>query len=231
MALDDRSLKNLQGVHPDLVRVFSLAAERSKVPIIVTEGLRTVERQRQLKAAGKSWTLNSRHLNGHAIDVVDGDDFKYDIPDMDYIAGVMKAAAADLGVDIEWGGDWKSRDTPHFELSWKTYPETGLGFVSRMKERAVDIAKSKPSVVTVSTGVGVGIVETVDKIPPPPDLTSFTAWRVFSTTAIELGAWVWANPGTVALIGAWIGGTLFWPQVKVGAERLIGVIAAKRRTA
>ncbi|WP_210186190.1 M15 family metallopeptidase [Hyphomicrobium sp. CS1GBMeth3] len=228
MALNERSLKNLQGVHPDLVRVVKLAAERE--PFIVTEGVRTIERQKQLKAAGKSWTLNSRHLNGHAIDVVDPDG-KYDIPDMDHIAVVMKGAAAELGVPITWGGDWKSRDTPHFELDWKAYPETGMSFVSRIKETAVDVATSKPGVVTTGVGVGAGIAENADKIPAPPDLTSFTAWKVFSQTAIDLGSWVWGNPTIVVMIGGWIAGTLYWPKIKATIGGAVDAIAEKRRAA
>lgn len=228
MALSERSRKNLVGVHPDLVRVVERAAER--VPFIVTEGVRTLERQRQLKAAKRSWTLNSRHLNGHAVDVVDADG-KYDIPDMDHIAVVMKGAAAELGVPIDWGGDWKSRDTPHFELNWKAYPETGLNFVSRMKEAVADGAKSKPVVGTAGGAVGVAVIENADKIPAPPDLTSFTAWKIFSQTAIEIGAWGWANPGIVALIGVWIGGTMFWPQIKGAADSALDFIAEKRRAA
>jgi peptidoglycan L-alanyl-D-glutamate endopeptidase CwlK len=35
----------------------------------------------------------------------------------------VKAAAEAEGVDLEWGGDWKSfRDGPHFQLSWEQYP-------------------------------------------------------------------------------------------------------------
>jgi peptidoglycan L-alanyl-D-glutamate endopeptidase CwlK len=176
MALNERSRRNLVGVHPDLVKVVELAAERE--PFIVTEGLRTLARQKQLKAAGKSWTLNSRHLNGHAVDVVDPDG-KYDIPDMDHIAKVMKVAAKELGVAIEWGGDWKSRDTPHFQLDWKSYPETGLGFVSRMKEKAVDAAISKPAVVTTGVSIGVGVAQNADKIPTPPipDVTTLDGMK------------------------------------------------------
>lgn len=236
MALNDRSRKNLQGVHPDLIRVVERAAERE--PFIVTEGLRTMERQKQLKAAGRSWTLNSRHLTGHAVDVVDPDG-KYDIPDMDHIAVVMKGAAAEFGVPIVWGGDWKQRDTPHFELDRKFYPANGVSVATRIKETVVDVATSKSAAGTVGTGVGVAVVENADKIPAPPDLTSFTAWKVFSTTALELGSWAWGNLGIVALIGAWVGGTLYWPQIKAGfgtisehwraARRLAGVIAEKRR--
>ncbi|MBL4785095.1 MAG: peptidoglycan-binding protein [Cohaesibacteraceae bacterium] len=35
----------------------------------------------------------------------------------------MKKAAEELGVAIEWGGDWKTfRDGPHFQLSREMYP-------------------------------------------------------------------------------------------------------------
>ncbi len=66
--LSERSLKNLTGVHPDLVRVIEFAAGLG-VSFIVTEGMRTIERQKQLLAAGKSRTLRSRHLSGHAVDL------------------------------------------------------------------------------------------------------------------------------------------------------------------
>src|SRR5690554_1494796 len=102
MPLNERTRKNLQGVHVDLVRVVERAAEISSVPIVVTVGLRNLDRQKQLVAAGKSWTRDSRHLTGHAIDVVDANDFTYDIPDMDHIATAMKQAAAELKVPIVW---------------------------------------------------------------------------------------------------------------------------------
>lgn len=125
MTLNERSRNNLAGVHPDLVRVVELAASKCTVPMVVTEGLRTLERQKMLKAAGKSWTLNSRHLTGHAVDLVDADDFGYDVPDMSAIAKAMKEAAAECDVPIVWGGDWKSKDTPHFELDRRHYPAKG----------------------------------------------------------------------------------------------------------
>ena len=40
MALNNRSLQNLIGVHPDLVRVVERAAELSPVAFVITEGLR-----------------------------------------------------------------------------------------------------------------------------------------------------------------------------------------------
>ena len=121
--LSPRSERNLQGVHTDLVKVVRLAGKRAD--FLVTEGLRTVARQKQLVAAGASQTMNSRHLTGHAVDVaalVDGK-VRWDWPLYARIAEEMKAAAKELGVPIIWGGDWKSlRDGPHFELDRKKYP-------------------------------------------------------------------------------------------------------------
>ena len=57
MSLNARSRDRLKGVHPDLVAVVERAAEIGPA-FIVTEGLRTVERQKQLLAAGASRTMN-----------------------------------------------------------------------------------------------------------------------------------------------------------------------------
>lgn len=123
---DRRSIANLMGVHPDLVRVISLARERSPIPFTVIEGLRTVERQRQLVAQGASQTMNSRHITGHAVDIVphrpDGT-LAFDWPLYHKVAPIVKDAARELGVAITWGGDWRTfKDGPHFELSRSAYP-------------------------------------------------------------------------------------------------------------
>ena len=123
--LSQRSLKNLEGVHADLVLVVERALEITTVDFVVTEGLRSTERQEQLVKSGASKTKNSRHLTGHAVDVaawVDGKvswNWKY----YDDIASAFKEAAKELGIEVEWGGDWKSfKDGPHFQLSWERYP-------------------------------------------------------------------------------------------------------------
>ena len=123
--LDARSRRNLVGVHDDLVSVVERAAELSEVEFIVTEGLRSLERQRELVAKGASKTLNSRHLTGHAIDVAAkvGGQVRYDWPLYPKISKAMKAAAKELNVPIVWGGDWKTfKDGPHFELDRRSYP-------------------------------------------------------------------------------------------------------------
>lgn len=121
--LDDRSKVRLQGVHPDLVRVIDLASTRAS--FIVTEGLRTKERQAELFKAGASKTMNSRHLTGHAVDlaVKVGNEIRWDWPLYEELAEVVKKCARELEIPIVAGADWvKFRDGPHFELDRKVYP-------------------------------------------------------------------------------------------------------------
>ena len=124
--LNYRSEASLRGVHPDLVRVVRKAAGISPVKFMVIEGLRTVERQKELVAQGASKTMHSRHITGHAVDLVphraDGK-IAFDWPLYHKLAPAMKQAAADLGVSLVWGGDWSSfPDGPHFELDRTKYP-------------------------------------------------------------------------------------------------------------
>ncbi|WP_199636110.1 M15 family metallopeptidase [Serratia sp. PAMC26656] len=120
-----RSEDNLMGVHPDLVRVMRLALNYSLVPFSISEGVRSMARQRDMLRTGKSQTLRSRHLTGHAVDVVA-------MPagvvswEWDYyaqIAVAVRRAARECAVSVEWGGEWRTlKDGPHFQLSFKDYP-------------------------------------------------------------------------------------------------------------
>jgi peptidoglycan L-alanyl-D-glutamate endopeptidase CwlK len=121
--MDRRSEQNLEGVHPDLVRVVRKAICYTDFTVI--EGLRTLQRQYELVAKGASRTTNSRHLTGHAVDLMAkvGGIGRWDWPLYTELGKIMKMAAAEEGVAITWGGDWvKFRDGPHFELSRKVYP-------------------------------------------------------------------------------------------------------------
>lgn len=123
--LDERSQLRLKGVHPDLVRVVEHAINISTSNFTVLEGLRTPQRQKLLRDAGASQTLNSRHITGHAVDlgaIVDGE-IRWDWPLYHKIAAAMKQAAKELNVAIVWGGDWRTfKDGPHFELDRRKYP-------------------------------------------------------------------------------------------------------------
>ena len=123
--LSQKSLDRLSGVHPDLVAVVKRAIEITEVDFAVLEGVRSKARQEQLLKAGASQTMRSRHLTGHAVDLgaYVGGSVRWDWPLYDKIALAMRAAALELQVAIEWGGDWKSfKDGPHFQLTWEEYP-------------------------------------------------------------------------------------------------------------
>lgn len=130
VTLTSRDLSRLKGVHPDLVRVVKRLAETSGIPFTLLEGVRTIERQRELYKAGASKTLNSRHIPakngfGHAVDIAPliSGKVSWDWPLYRKLAPLMKAAAKAEKVAIEWGGDWTSfADGPHWQLPWKDYP-------------------------------------------------------------------------------------------------------------
>ncbi|WP_313064774.1 M15 family metallopeptidase [Achromobacter animicus] len=129
--LSQRSLTRLIGVHPDLVAVVKLAIQRTAVDFTVVEGVRTLAQQREYVSKGASQTMASYHLPqadglGHAVDLaplVGGAVPWEDWSMFKDLADVVKACAAELGVPVEWGGDWKTlRDGPHFQIprEWKS---------------------------------------------------------------------------------------------------------------
>lgn len=125
MALSDRSMKALEGVHVDLTRVVIRADELTDLEFIVTEGLRTIKRQRELVAGGASMTLKSRHLTGHAIDFVPvvGGQITWKWPAFTPIVEAFEKAGAELNISIECGARWKKfPDGPHVQLTRKAYP-------------------------------------------------------------------------------------------------------------
>ena len=124
--LGAKSKAKLTGVHPDLVKVVNRAIQITDIDFTVLEGLRTVERQRQLVKAGASKTMNSRHITGHAVDLAPllNGAVSWDWPLYKRLAPIVKQAAKDVGVTIEWGGDWRTfKDGPHWQLPFGKYPK------------------------------------------------------------------------------------------------------------
>lgn len=134
MNFSKRSIDNLKGVHPDLVKLMTEAIKDSPVDFTITEGVRTAERQQMLfKQRPKVTNIDgiikkSNHQvksdgYGHAVDLypfyngsVQVQD-KEVIPKLKLIAVHIKAVAKCLGISITWGGDFKSLyDPPHFQL-------------------------------------------------------------------------------------------------------------------
>lgn len=124
-SLSSKSKLRLKDTHPDIQSVVAAAIKISAVDFMVLEGVRSVDRQKELFAAGATQTMNSRHLTGHAVDLaaVVGGHVTWKAPLYNKIADAMLKAAADLGIPLVWGGSWVSfKDLDHFELNRQFYP-------------------------------------------------------------------------------------------------------------
>lgn len=134
----DRSLKRLEGVHPLLVDVVHKAMQMQVMDFSVVEGVRSLDRQKELFSQGASKTLKSKHLiqsdgYGHAVDlypypinmkrVIKGD--AKEIYRFGVLNGVIQGIANYMKVDIINGADWDGDgetldhtffDAPHYQL-------------------------------------------------------------------------------------------------------------------
>lgn len=123
--LSPRSETNLRGVQPELVAVVRRALAITTVDFAVIEGCRTAARQKELVSTGKSKTMNSRHLSGHAVDLMpvgaDWDNYTCWLPVLD----AMYLAGQQLGVKLRFGITWTDNprdapahflDAPHVEI-------------------------------------------------------------------------------------------------------------------
>jgi peptidoglycan LD-endopeptidase CwlK len=110
--LSERSLKNLEGVRPELIEVVNFAIQVTRIDFGVTEGLRTVDRQRELVASGASQTMNSKHIKGHAVDLMAyiGTRASWELNLYDDIADAMRLGALEVGVPLVWGAAWNVPD-------------------------------------------------------------------------------------------------------------------------
>jgi len=150
--LGQNSLKELNGVHPDLVAVVKRAIELSVQDFAVHDGIRTMAEQKVHVASGASQTLDSRHLSGYAVDLVPliNGKLRWAWQPIYRIADAVRTAARELNIPLRWGGAWDIAftdsddrpedlladysarrkkagkklflDGPHFELPKNLYP-------------------------------------------------------------------------------------------------------------
>jgi peptidoglycan L-alanyl-D-glutamate endopeptidase CwlK len=151
--LGKKSRKELEGVHSDLVAVVERAIELTVQDFAVHDGIRTLDEQRKLVERGASKTLRSRHISGHAVDLVPyiNGKLRWEWEPIYAIAEAVRFAALEQGVPIRWGGAWDRRlteieappedmvsdyvarrnnagkrafiDGPHYELPQEEYPD------------------------------------------------------------------------------------------------------------
>lgn len=137
--LGQRSLSNLEDVHPNLRKTIKEAITDSPVDFTVVEGVRTLKRQQELYAQGRTRPgkkvtnadgvrNKSNHQVkpdgfGHAVDIYPFFEGQVQVNHKDTVICLkkisehIKASAKKIGLEITWGGDWKNPyDPPHFEL-------------------------------------------------------------------------------------------------------------------
>jgi peptidoglycan LD-endopeptidase CwlK len=187
-----RSLKSMKGIHPELRRVINRALQESPRDFVVIEGLRTEERQRELVASGASKTMNSRHLTGHAVDLVlIGNDGKaaFDWPLYHQLAPAVKAAAEKDGVKIVWGGDWRTfKDGPHFELDRKVYHADKWTSSAEPPAPRTSVAQSttvQASAVQIASGAGAAVAA-LGSLDGNAQIVALA----FAGTVVAAGAWI-----------------------------------------
>lgn len=133
-----RSIDNLNTAHDSLKLVFNEVIKEFDCTVIY--GHRTPEEQFELFKKGREkvdgwWTVTDKskvvtNLDGvnkkskhnyypsKAVDVVPYPLDWNNTARFKQLAEVVKAKAKELGIEIEWGGDWMSfKDYPHYQIN------------------------------------------------------------------------------------------------------------------
>lgn len=210
--LSQKSLDRLKGVHPDLVKVIKRAIQITDIDFTVLEGMRTVERQKELVKSGASKTMNSRHLTGHAVDVaplVNGV-VSWDWPLYHKLEKHIKRAAKEVGVTIEWGGDWKTfKDGPHWQLPFSKYPKNQMvsTLVDSSDEYTIETNTQAHTKALAAVGTGVASGTTIGTEP------LVKAVEIVSTQQGELSSGDWLR---ISIAVAIVIGTIWfaWKKIK-----------------
>lgn len=117
-----RDVKLLKPELQDIIDIFMAKCKLKKLPVLITQTLRTKAEQTEIYAQGRttpgpivSWVKypNSAHCWGIAFDITKNvPGHLYDDPSF-----FSSCAAIAKSLGLRWGGDWKKKvDSPHFEL-------------------------------------------------------------------------------------------------------------------
>ena len=114
--LSQRSLDRLEGLDERLIAVVTSAIHLSKIDFGVICGMRTLEEQRALVEKGASQMMKSKHLDGHAVDLMAyiGSRGSWELNLYDEIADAMAEAAREVDVPIRWGAAWTVSNIAQF---------------------------------------------------------------------------------------------------------------------
>lgn len=118
-----RDIDKLKPVAQKACRLFLQECKKEGLDVCITETYRSQARQNYLYEQGRTragkvitWTKQSRHTSGLAWDIcknVKGQEYA----DTGFF---QKCGAVAQRLGITWGGTWKEKDLPHFEvdLNW-----------------------------------------------------------------------------------------------------------------
>ena len=100
------SEEKLSTVNSQLASVARKALELTPIDFGITEG------RRSIVAEGASKTMKSKHLTGHAIDIVcyADDKITWDLEYYQIVANAFALACEELHLNVRWGGSWKVND-------------------------------------------------------------------------------------------------------------------------
>jgi peptidoglycan LD-endopeptidase CwlK len=114
--LSQRSLDRMDGIDERLEAVVRHAITATKTDFGVICGMRTLEEQRALVEKGASQTMKSKHLDGHAVDLMAyiGSRGSWELNLYDDIADAMAEGAREVDVPIRWGAAWNISNIAQF---------------------------------------------------------------------------------------------------------------------
>lgn len=136
-SLGQASIKELKGIHPDLATVVKRAIALTAQDFSVHDGMRTIAEQRRLVTSGASQTMDSRHITGHAVDLVPyvNGKLRWEWPPIYVVADAVRVAARELGTPLRWGGAWDV----DFTASSESPEDLIAGYVFRRKRQGLRV--------------------------------------------------------------------------------------------
>lgn len=135
------SLKKLQTCHEDLQKIMNLALSRSKIDFGITEGYRSIERQKELFDQGKSKIDGINKKGKHNYNPSEAVDIyiyhpnvqtrrklAYDRVHLAYVGGIIESCAEELLNEckithkVRWGANWDQDGVIDYDQSFDDYP-------------------------------------------------------------------------------------------------------------
>jgi len=114
-----KSLLILSRAHPDLRRLFLVVGEEANCSIVCSYRGKEAQEEAFEKGFSKAHFGQSPHnyLPALAVDCVPYPSMWSDEKKLKELGAIVKIKAIDLEMEIEWGGNWKFLDYPHYQIS------------------------------------------------------------------------------------------------------------------